>query len=154
MQLNFDAEWARLNIPIPTEATRGPSSWSLEEANFWTRALKLFVEEDRGHATPCWIFQGSTNNYGYGNIRGCRIWGTRKSGYRPGIPSTKLWHVAMFLLWKGDIPPNFEVAHACHVQACGNPALLMTMSVSAHRRYDARHAKRTSMVGNDDSVGD
>lgn len=63
--------------------------------------------EDRGHATPCWIFRGTPNAQGY-----CRI--TIKGRTHPA-------HRAYFLASGGIVPKGYEIDHLCRVRNCVNP---------------------------------
>jgi len=55
----------------------------------------------------CWIWIGSTNAYGYGDIR------YKQKPYKA--------HRASWMIHKGDIPNGMIVCHKCDVPACVNP---------------------------------
>ena len=55
----------------------------------------------------CWEWTGNHNQYGYGIFY-------RKSGMR-------LTHRTSWYLYKGDIPENLLVLHACDNPSCVNP---------------------------------
>lgn len=66
-----------------------------------------YVEEDRGHETPCRIWQRSTNNTGYGQIR---ING-----------KLHLAHRVAYERDRGEIPDGMTIDHLCRVRCCVNP---------------------------------
>lgn len=70
---------------------------------------KSFIEyhdEDRGHSTPCWIWQKGTNE-GYGHIY--------DSGkMRPA-------HVVYYERKYGPVPKGKELDHLCRQRPCCNP---------------------------------
>lgn len=59
----------------------------------------------------CWLWTGSSNSRGYGQIASGR-----------GFPV--LAHRISFLLHRGPIPAGMQVLHRCDVRACVNPAHL------------------------------
>lgn len=94
-----------------------------------------------GGADSCWPFTGARKPTGYGNFyfQG-RVIGA---------------HVAAFLLFIGDVPPDKEVDHVCHDpltclgghtcphRPCGNPRHL---AAATHRENDMRSALGVSAV--------
>ena len=69
-------------------------------------------EEDRGHLTFCWIWQGRTiKRGGYGITYVARR-------------GTVLAHVAYFEEANGAVPGGLVLDHVCRVSACVNPAHL------------------------------
>jgi len=70
-----------------------------------------YLEEDRGYKTPCWIWQRSTTNYGYGNIN-----------LRDGRWS--MAHRVVYERHRGPIPAGLCLDHLCRVPACVNPTIL------------------------------
>jgi hypothetical protein len=87
-----------------------------------------YIEEDRGHGSPCWIWQRATNEHGYGSKR---IAGRE---YRA--------HRVVYERERGDIPEGLELDHLCRVPACVNPDHLepVTHAENIQRGYDARKA--------------
>lgn len=74
------------------------------------RRLKSYKEEDRGHDTPCWIWQGYIEpSSGYGRCT---------SGVS-NVPTTA--HKWMYAYFIGDVPAGLELDHRCHVRECCNP---------------------------------
>jgi hypothetical protein len=67
----------------------------------------LYVEEDRGYETPCWIWQRSTNSGGYGQVQ---IDGKKHPA-----------HCWMYERVKGPIPIGLQLDHLCRVRECINP---------------------------------
>lgn len=69
-----------------------------------------YLEEDRGHTTPCWIWQRATDFEGYGLMwDGRRMAGAHRVYYERRI---------------GPIPPGNQLDHLCRNRACINPAHL------------------------------
>lgn len=66
------------------------------------------VKEDRGHSSPCWIWQRYTNHGGYGR------------GAVPGFGIVRI-HRASYELHIGSIPEGLHLDHLCRVPACCNP---------------------------------
>jgi len=67
-----------------------------------------FAIEDRGHDTPCWVWQGATHSGGYGSVR------------RPGGP-VESTHRVLYKETVGVIPAGLHLDHLCRVRACCNP---------------------------------
>jgi hypothetical protein len=67
-----------------------------------------WVEEDRGYATPCWIWQRALqeNGYGVGNAPGGRACLAHRAAYQKA---------------KGPIPDGYQIDHRCFQCACVNP---------------------------------
>lgn len=66
--------------------------------------------EDRGHDTPCWIWQGSLDTRGYGRF------------VAEGVKYKAFW-----FYWEqenGPVPEGLVLDHLCRVPACMNPAHL------------------------------
>jgi hypothetical protein len=68
----------------------------------------LFLVEDRGFETPCWIWQRALNSAGYG-VR-----------WRDG--KLRLAHRDLYEQEVGVIPPGLELDHLCEVTACVRPS--------------------------------
>lgn len=68
-----------------------------------------YVEEDRGHDTPCWIWQRAKVD-GYGRIK---LGGKNRAAHRVYYER----HV-------GPIPEGLQLDHLCRNRACVNPAHL------------------------------
>lgn len=66
-----------------------------------------YVEEDRGHDTPCWIWQLYVGSGGYGRVG------------RDG--QTLLAHIAFWTDRYGPVPEGLELDHLCGQSACVNP---------------------------------
>lgn len=65
-----------------------------------------YIAEDRGHETPCWIWQGSMIS-GYGELT---------AGGRHVLAHRHHWSEA-----NGPIPDEMPLDHLCRVPACVNP---------------------------------
>ncbi|CAB4896247.1 unannotated protein [freshwater metagenome] len=97
---------------MSTETLTFPlSTWTRD----WSRPKRsdgtaFFRVEDRGYATPCWVWQGATKPTGYGQVR--------------FEGRTLQAHRAVFVDTHGEIPQGLELDHLCHVRSCCNPAHL------------------------------
>jgi hypothetical protein len=67
-----------------------------------------YLIEDRGHDTPCWVWQGALNRTAYGVVSGPK--GTER-----------LAHRLAYLKHVGPIPAGMQIDHLCRVRACVNP---------------------------------
>lgn len=79
-----------------------------------------YVEEDRGHTTPCWIWQRGLSHNGYGLF---------SSGGRA--------HAVLWSRIHGKVPSGKQLDHLCSVAACVNPdhleAVVPTINVRRSR---------------------
>lgn len=107
----------------------------------WTRPFyhggsAYFVPEDRGHYTPCWIWQGSTCGGGYGRVS------------LDGHPRQA--HRVIYEQSVGAIPDGLHLDHLCRQRDCVNPAHLepVTVRVNLLRGvgFSARNAAKTHCV--------
>lgn len=69
-----------------------------------------YIEEDRGHDTPCWIWQGAVDRRGHGHIL--------RDGYHGQA------HRWFYMQALGAVPNGAVLDHLCGVRACVNPAHL------------------------------
>lgn len=69
-----------------------------------------YIEEDRGHKTPCWIWQRGRYTTGYGFASYGQT-GTKKL----------LAHRFYFEKFRGPIPEGMSLDHLCRVPPCVNP---------------------------------
>jgi hypothetical protein len=84
----------------------------------WTVGVD-YVIEDRGHETPCWIWQHYTTKKGHGQAR-CE--GKSMHAHRIAFQDAFGW-----------LPSRgFEIHHKCEVPACINPGHLISLSKGAH----------------------
>lgn len=83
-----------------------------------TKPLQTTVE-DRGHETPCHIWQGHRMPNGYGQVRrGGKLWLTHRYAYVQA---------------RGSLPAGREVHHKCRVRECVNLAHLTLDTPEDHR---------------------
>ena len=82
----------------------------------------MYVVEDHGHPTPCWIWIGGANERGYG-----------RTNWRGRMQPA---HRVMFERAGGVVPPGYQLDHLCRVPACVNPDHLepVTGAENARRR--------------------
>lgn len=78
----------------------------------------LYLEEDRGYATPCWIWQYALDSNGYPNYST-----VRKTG-----------KTYMFEQVLGEIPPERYVFSSCGEKLCVNPFHMRLVTSSERRK--------------------
>jgi hypothetical protein len=88
----------------------------------WTYISERIRIEDRGHSSPCWVWQLSTTEKGYGR------------GFIPGFGKNTRIHRASYELHVGPIPEGLVIDHLCCVKACCNPAHLEAVTDEENRR--------------------
>ncbi len=76
----------------------------------WSGAPVEYAEEDRGHETPCWVWQLRLSAQGYGVI------GTAQG--------TVYAHRLYYEAEHGPIPDGLEIDHLCRVPFCCRPSHL------------------------------
>lgn len=90
-----------------------------------------YVIEDRGHSTPCWIWQRNLTTLGYG----LHIWaGTRR-----------LAHRVVFEATRGPIPEGLQLDHLCRNPSCVNPDHLEPVTNAENQR----RGKGTKLTADD-----
>ena len=92
-------------------------------------AITLWIEEDRGHTTPCWVWQRTKTSAGYANpvINGKVTYG----------------HRYFYELVKGPIPEGLVIDHLCRMPSCVNPDHLEAVTNAENVRRGDR-AKLTA----------
>jgi hypothetical protein len=70
-------------------------------------SLEPYKIEERGHDTPCWIWQRSIQDGGYGKL---------SVSDRPVYAHRHYYELA-----NGPIPKGLQIDHLCRVRACVNP---------------------------------
>jgi hypothetical protein len=81
--------------------------------------------EDRGYSSPCWVWQRSLTEKGYGR------------GPVPGFAGNSRVHRATYELYVGPIPEGLVIDHLCCVKACCNPDHLEAVTDEENRRRAA-----------------
>jgi len=86
-----------------------------------------YVVEDRGHDTPCWVWQGrpGTNGYGKSSVDG---------------RSTSA-HRVVFEQVRGPIPEGMVLDHLCEVRLCVNPEHLDLITPSENTARSWRRGR-------------
>jgi hypothetical protein len=78
------------------------------KGHHWSaRRFYNYIPEDRGHSSPCWIWQGVPEASGYARVqyRG-RRWAVHRAFYTQLV---------------GEIPPGLTIDHLCRTRLCVNP---------------------------------
>lgn len=105
----------------------------LRTLSIFSKEFKLLLEDrlisKAVKTDSCWLFRGISDEYGK-----LRIPGISGDQY----PKT---HVVSYLLFKGDIPAEIDVAHSCNVKGCVNPSHLYL----ATRSVNTQHAIRDGL---------
>lgn len=87
-----------------------------------TPRIPLNVNEN-----DCWLFLGSTNNDGYGQVT------ARSNSAAAGSRQTAfLLHIVAFVAENGQHNTSQHISHLCHQRRCFNPHHLVSESISAN----------------------
>lgn len=78
------------------------------------------VAEDRGHSTPCLVWQAGKTTGGYGET-----WDGRRVLYA---------HRLAYERAHGPIPKGLQIDHLCRVRSCCNPEHLEAVTVAVNVR--------------------
>ncbi len=105
------------------------------------KPLDRYVVEDRGHETPCWIWQGYVDPNGYGQI------GRNKRAHR-----------VVYEALCDPIPAGLELDHLCRVPTCVNPSHLEPVTRAENNRrsmsVSALNIRKTHCVNGHPLEGD
>lgn len=98
---------ARRSDPRNGDVKGQPRAFIKGHSNVLRRRGQRWREEDRGYDTPCWIWQLSLNDHGYGldSLGGKAV----------------LAHRHAYEERHGAVPDGLELDHLCRVRACINP---------------------------------
>lgn len=91
---------------------------------------------DRGYVTPCWVWTGSLNNAGYG-----QLYTGRRSAAGHKIPGKA--HRLAYEHWNGVIPEAHHPDHLCRQHDCVNPAHLEAVTPRENARRGIKGALTT-----------
>ncbi len=91
------------------------------------RRPQLYVENDRGFKSPCWICMRSNKRRGYVRI---------SVNGRPNVAA----HRYMYEQMRGPIPDGLELDHLCRQRDCINPDHLQPVTTAVNSRR-GRQAK-------------
>lgn len=91
----------------------------------------LWAPEDRGFATPCWIWKFAISNAGYGVFAN-----------QTRISNSRLAHRESFVRAKGTIPVGLTLDHLCGVTSCVRPDHLEPVT----HAENVRRGKRARMT--------
>lgn len=94
-----------------------------------------YIEEDRGHDTPCWIWQRAIGSDGYGNL---------------GL-NGKFWKAHRFIYQRevGPIPEGLTLDHLCRVRCCVNPDHLEPVTNAENVRRGAAYRRANQNPSNE-----
>lgn len=114
----------KTNIATKNQTNRGsikgqPCRFLPYHHHFKRTSPVLYIEEDRGYETPCWIWQRATT-HGYGVHR------------RSGRSITA--HIVFYEEKFGPVPKGLELDHLCRVRACCNPDHLEAVTTATNTR--------------------
>lgn len=86
----------------------------------------VYIVEDRGYDTPCWVWQGARKGHGYGSVR-------------DGQKSASA-HRLYYERAHGPVPDGLELDHLCRVRLCVNPDHLepVTHAINGQRCVTAK----------------
>ncbi len=100
-------------------------------------ANSVLSETQHYNGTPCWIWIGCRNNYGYGKID--LTW---KSGPRKGTKRVALAHRIALMFFTGRKLTARSVAkHLCNTRACVNPGHLLGGTQKSNVRQCVREGR-------------
>lgn len=77
---------------------------------------ELYTVEGTGYSTPCWVWQGSVNNRGYGRV------------------GKDLAHRRFYTKKHGEIADGMVVDHLCRTRRCVNPDHMEIVTVAENNR--------------------
>jgi hypothetical protein len=83
-----------------------------------------WLEEDCGYETPCWVWQRTKNDKGYG-----RVWDDDRMA-----PAHRVYYER----YVGPIPAGHQLDHLCRKPACVNPAHLEPVTPVENTRRGLR----------------
>lgn len=83
-----------------------------------------YLIEDRGHDTPCWIWQRAKNQWGYGHVN---VNGDFKMAHRVAYERAH-----------GPIPQGLHLDHLCRQPSCVNPDHLEPVTNAENTRRGAK----------------
>lgn len=84
---------------------------------------QIALEPGPPHLGDCWIYLGTQNHDGYGQIR------NKRNGKWINVSAQKHF----FELYRETVPKGFEVAHVCHRRLCVRPRHLGRGTVHQNR---------------------
>ncbi len=85
-----------------------------------------YLLEDRGHSTPCWIWQGAKDAHGYGRVG---VSGTRR---------TRNAYAVYYEEEYGTVPAGLELDHLCRQPSCVRPDHLEPVTHTENLRRGKR----------------
>lgn len=110
----------------PRRFISGHNSWGRKKPN-------RYRVEDRGYATPCWVWNLAVMPNGYGQQA------------KPGGRGTALAHRVYYEEARGPIPAGLDIDHLCRVRACVNPDHLEPVTRSENLRRGLGNGKKCAL---------
>lgn len=110
----------------PRRFISGHNSWGRKKPN-------RYRVEDRGYATPCWVWNLAVMPNGYGQHA------------RPGGRGTTYAHRVYYEQARGPIPPGLDLDHLCRVRACVNPDHLEPVTRAENLRRGLRGGPKPAL---------
>lgn len=84
-----------------------------------------YLLEDRGYSTPCWVWQGGTDEKGYAMGRQHK--------------KSKRAHIINYVEKYGPVPEGLELDHLCRVRNCVNPDHLEPVTHTENMRRSGNY---------------